>query len=331
MKYLYRFFCFTIFIALFSCTSENRFDVDISTIPSPNIKIKRYAKTVFSIPKNEFVAKLPTYQKEFPLFLSGDLTDTNAILQLKSFFVDPHLIELNNLVQKDFPNLNDLETSFNQAFRYLKYYLPEVPIPKVYSYVSGLDFKFPVKYANENMLIALDMYLGENTKAYQISGFPKYRNHWSIKESIIVDAMAEMATGLLPKNDASNNLLQQMIYEGKKLYFVKSMIPQVSDTILFKFTQNQLKWITANEANVWSYMIENQLLYDNSKQMIRKFMNDGPFNDLFAKASPPRIGAYIGWKILNGYMSESHSDFRQMMLEDNAQKILKLSRYKPKL
>lgn len=331
MKYLYRFFCFTIFIALFSCTSENRFDVDISTIPSPNIKIKRYAKTVFSIPKNEFVAKLPTYQKEFPLFLSGDLTDTNAILQLKSFFVDPHLIELNNLVQKDYPNLNDLETSFNQAFRYLKYYLPEVPIPKVYSYVSGLDFKFPVKYANENMLIALDMYLGENTKAYQISGFPKYRNHWSIKESIIVDAMAEMATGLLPKNDASNNLLQQMIYEGKKLYFVKSMIPQVSDTILFKFTQNQLKWITANEANVWSYMIENQLLYDNSKQMIRKFMNDGPFNDLFAKASPPRIGAYIGWKILNGYMSESHSDFRQMMLEDNAQKILKLSRYKPKL
>lgn len=331
MKYLYRFFCFTIFIALFSCTSENRFDVDISTIPSPNIKIKRYAKTVFSIPKNEFVAKLPTYQKEFPLFLSGDLTDTNAILQLKSFFVDPHLIELNNLVQKDFPNLNDLETSFNQAFRYLKYYLPEVPIPKVYSYVSGLDFKFPVKYANENMLIALDMYLGENTKAYQISGFPKYRNHWSIKESIIVDAMAEMATGLLPKNDASNNLLQQMIYEGKKLYFVKSMIPQVSDTILFKFTQNQLKWITANEANVWSYMIENQLLYDNSKQMIRKFMNDGPFNDLFAKASPPRIGAYIGWKILNGYISESNSDFRQMMLEDNAQKILKLSRYKPKL
>lgn len=331
MKYLYRFFCFTIFIALFSCTSENRFDVDISTIPSPNIKIKRYAKTVFSIPKNEFVAKLPTYQKEFPLFLSGDLTDTNAILQLKSFFVDPHLIELNNLVQKDYPNLNDLETSFNQAFRYLKYYLPEVPIPKVYSYVSGLDFKFPVKYANENMLIALDMYLGENTKAYQISGFPKYRNHWSIKESIIVDAMAEMATGLLPKNDASNNLLQQMIYEGKKLYFVKSMIPQVSDTILFKFTQNQLKWITANEANVWSYMIENQLLYDNSKQMIRKFMNDGPFNDLFAKASPPRIGAYIGWKILNGYMSESNSDFRQMMLEDNAQKILKLSRYKPKL
>lgn len=331
MNYLYRFFCFTIFIALFSCTSENRFDVDISTIPSPNIKIKRYAKTVFSIPKNEFVAKLPTYQKEFPLFLSGDLTDTNAILQLKSFFVDPHLIELNNLVQKDYPNLNDLETSFNQAFRYLKYYLPEVPIPKVYSYVSGLDFKFPVKYANENMLIALDMYLGENTKAYQISGFPKYRNHWSIKESIIVDAMAEMATGLLPKNDASNNLLQQMIYEGKKLYFVKSMIPQVSDTILFKFTQNQLKWITANEANVWSYMIENQLLYDNSKQMIRKFMNDGPFNDLFAKASPPRIGAYIGWKILNGYMSESNSDFRQMMLEDNAQKILKLSRYKPKL
>jgi len=331
MKISFKAISIVFLLTLYSCTSENNFDVDISNIPSPEIKIKRYEKAIFSIPSDNFVAELPKYQEEFPLFLSGNLSDTNAILQLKSFFVDPHMVELNNLVQKEYPNLDNLEVSFNQAFSYMSYYLPEVPVPEVYSYVSGLDFKFPVKYANENMLISLDMYLGENTKAYQVSGFPKYRNHWSVKESIIRDAMEEIATGLLPEKNASDNLLQQMVFEGKKLYFVKSTIPQIADSLLFKFTASQLEWMNSYESNVWSYILENQLLYSNDKQMIRKFMDDGPFNDLFAKTSPARIGSYLGWNIVSSYMRETGADLKELMLEDNAQKILKLSHYKPKI
>jgi len=317
-------------VILTSCDSKNTFDVDISDISSPEVKIKRYEKTLFAIPQDSFVSELPKYQEEFPLFLPTDITDTNAFLQLKSFFVDPHMIELNNLVQKKYPNLEDIEESLNMAFRHLQYYFPQVNIPTVYSYVSGLDFKFPVKYANDNILIGLDMYLGKTTKVYEISGFPKYRNHWSVKESIVRDAMAEMATGFLGEKKSSDNLLEQMIYEGKKLYFVKSMIPDIADSLLFQFTASQLSWMTEYEFNVWSYIIENQLLYDNDKIMLRKFIEDGPFNDLFTKASPPRIGWYLGWKIVEAYMEETDNDLTQMMLEINAQKILKLSHYKPK-
>lgn len=331
MKYFSKILIINILFLLFSCTSENKFDVDISKIPSPEIKIKRYEKAIFAIPPEEFIAQLPKYQEEFPLFISGDLQDTNSLLQLKSFFVDPHMIELNNLVQKNFPNLSHQEAHLDEAFRHLNYYIPELPIPTIYSYVSGLDFKFPIKYANENMLIALDMYLGKETNAYQISGFPKYRNHWSIKEAIVGDAMAELATGLLPEKNPSDNLLDQMIYEGKKIYFVKCMIPDIADSLLFKYTSSQLKWINEYEGNVWSYIVENQLLYDKSKQVLRKFFEDGPFTDLFAKASPPRLGAFLGWKIIKGYMAENDFDLKQMMTEDNAQKILKLSLYKPKL
>ena len=318
-------------LILSSCDTKNTFEVDITEIASPEVKIKRYEKVIFAIPQDSFVTELPKYSEEFPLFLNGDLTDTNAILQLKSFFVDPHMIELNNLVQQKYPDLNDLEESINLAFRYLQYHFPQIPTPTVYSYVSGLDFRFPIKYANENMIIGLDMYLGENTKVYQVSGFPKYRNHWSVKETIVRDAMEEMSSGIMGEKKASDNLLEQMVYEGKKLYFIKSMIPDLNDSILFKFTSSQLQWITSYEANVWSYILENQLLYDNDKQMIRKFMADGPFNDLFAKASPPRVGWYLGWKIVKGYMEETDADLTQLLLETNAQRILKLSHYKPKL
>ena len=317
-------------MVLASCGSKNIFDVDISNIPSPEVKIKRYEKALFAIPQDSFVSELPKYQEEFPLFLPTDITDTNAFLQLKSFFVDPHMIELNNLVQQKYPDLKDIEESLNMAFRYLQYYFPQVNVPTVYSYVSGLDFKFPVKYANDNMLIGLDMYLGETTKVYEISGFPKYRNHWLVKESIVRDAMAEMATGFMGEKKPSANLLEQMIYEGKKLYFIKTMIPDIADSLLYQFTATQLSWISDYESNVWSYIIENQLLYDNDKIMIRKFIDDGPFNDLFAKASPPRIGWYLGWKIVKAYMEETDFDLTQLMFETNAQKILKLSHYKPK-
>jgi hypothetical protein len=316
---------------MMSCGSDSNFDVDLTGVETPQIHIKRYGKAMFAIPPDSFLTAVPRLKDEFPLFLDGDLSDTNALLQLKSFFVDRYMIELNDLVQKKFPDLTGLEKDLSLAFRHLKYYFPQFETPEFYSYISGLDLKFPVKYASGIVLISLDMYLGDNTEVYKVSGFPKYRTHWAVPQAIVPDVMKEIASGLMEEKKSNANLLENMVYLGKLAYFTKCMIPSVADTILFKYTKSQMDWVKDYEPNIWAFVLENQLLYDNDKRMIRKFTEDGPFTDYFSKKSPPRIAEYVGWCIVKKYMDETGAGLDKLLTETNAQKILKLSRYKPKL
>ena len=324
-------FLFSAFAFITSCNSDDNFKVDLSDVPTPQIEIKRYARTMFAVPPDSFIAAVRTYRDTFPLFLGGDINDTNALLQLKAFFTDRYMVELNNQVQKEFPDLKELKAGLQKAFRHFKYYFPKEPVPQFYTYVSGLDYQFPVKFAGDAVIIGLDLYLGKDTKAYKVSGFPQYGRRWMNRRSIVPDVMKEICSGYMPESRSDDNLLKQMVERGKKLYFTKAMIPDIPDTLLFKYTSTQMQWIKEYEAKVWAFIVENRLLYDNKKNMLNKFTGDGPFTDYFSKKSPPRLAEYLGFRIVKNYMDETGEPLRKLLPEENAPKILKLSRYKPEI
>ena len=64
--------------------------------------------------------------------------------------------------------------------------------------------------------------------------------------------------------------------------------------------------------------------------MIGKFMNDGPFTSVFSKTSPARTGWFVGWRIVSLYMARNNVSMQELFRENDSQKILKLSKYKPK-
>jgi hypothetical protein len=314
-----------------ACTEDNVFEVNLSEVPEVQVDIKRYEQAGFEIPPDSFMEKFPELQDQFPVFLDGDINDTMALLQLRSFFMDPHMKELYQQVSEKYPDLEALELEFNQALRYLYFHFPELPHADVYTYISGLDFKYPTKFIGGSILIGLDMYLGNEYQAYKLSGFPNYRTRWSVKECIVPDAMNELAAGLMKPLSNDANLLEQMIYQGKRLYFTHSMLPQLSDSILFHYGQDQVDWVKKNQGNIYGYLIENQLLYTTDKRVVRKFTDDGPFTDLFSKKSPPRLAWYLGYQMVYAFMHESDYSLSELLLEENAQKILKISRYKPEI
>lgn len=316
---------------LSACSEDNIFQVDISSVPKEEVKIKRYEKEAFQIPSDSFLARVPELQKKYPVFFEGDIRDTLGLLQLRSFFLDPYMIDLFENVNSKFPDLNKIEQDLSKAFQYLAYYFPSLDRPTVYSYISGLDFKYPNKFIDGSLLLGLDMYLGKETKAYSLSGFPKYRNRWSEPELIVPDAMAEVASGLLEPLGQDASLLEHMIYRGKILYFVHAMVPDIADTLLFKYPKAKFDWVNRNQGNVWAYIIENQLLYSSEKRIMRKFTEDGPFTDLFTKKSAPRLADFVGYQIVYHFIKETEYSLAELMREDQAQKVLKLSRYKPKL
>jgi hypothetical protein len=304
--------------------------VDLSEVPLPSVKIERYGQLMFSLPQDSFVSLLPKYKNKFPLFLSDNMDDTLALLNLKSFFADAYMKELNTLVQKKYSDLSSVEGELAKAMQHYYYYFDGPMNFQYYSYISGLDIQYPVKVMDSNIVIGLDLYLGAETEAYSLSGFPVYKSKWLIEESIVPDVFSEMARGMMPEKDLSSQLLNQMIYEGKRLFFVQSMMPNIADTILLHYTQQQMDWCYENEARLWSLMIENQFVFKNDFQIQKKFMDDGPFTSVFSTEAPSRLGQFLGWRIVSKFMSRSDYKLGDLLYEQKAQKILKESKYKPK-
>jgi len=322
------------FLAIFSFQACNyntsTLDVDLSDVQIEKIDIRRYGKTIFSLDTSLLRKELINIQDEFPVFLNGDLDDPVTIKRMYDFVTDEQLITANSIVQVNFEELDWLEDELYKSFQYLKYYFPEKEVPEVYTYVSGYDYEYRAQYYNDNLIIALDMYLGKDYPVYKNLGLPSYVLENFSKEFISRDCLYEIGRSFLNYRNIGNNLLAHMLTEGKLLYIVKALKPDLKETILFNYTPQQMEWVTQNESLVWAYIIENEMLYSSNPNYRQKFILDSPFTSYFGSESPARLGNYIGFKIIESYMEENKDEkLKELVKENDIQKILKRSKYKP--
>jgi len=321
------------FILLLSCQStSDRFDVDVSEIEIEPVKIHRYGKALFEIDKTNLQKELKRIQPQYAVFLNGDLDDTLNLIQLSDYINDTLLISVSEDCFVAYPNLNDVENELSTSFKYLKYYHPEKSIPQVYTYISGFDYEYQVQYFEDNLMIALDMYLGEEYHRYYNLGLPKYILKKFSEEYIVRDCFSEIAKSEIDYRKIGNGLLDMMINEGKILWFTQAMIPGIEKAILINYTESHMQWAFNNEGSIWAFLIENQKLYSKDMDDMQKFIYDGPFTSYFGEDSPPRLGWFIGWRIVSAFMENNKNvDLSVLMNEYDAQNILQESGYKPEI
>ncbi|MCD4746228.1 MAG: hypothetical protein K8R58_08005 [Bacteroidales bacterium] len=318
---------------LFSCNfnNEKRFDIDVSDINIEDIQIKRYGKALFEIDTENFKNELQLLQNDYIFFLNSDINDTLNLIQIYEYISDPVLIKIANDCNNKYAELSDIEKQLTYSLKHYKYYFPEKKIPAIFTYISGFDYNYPVQYYDSILIIALDMYLGRDYEPYKQLGLPAYKTYRMQKDFIINDCMKELAESSINSGNVGKTLLDQMINEGKKLFFLDAMQAETHDTIKIGYTSEQLKWNEENEANIWAFLIENNLLYSSDYQMISKLITDAPFTSFFSRESPARIGNWIGWQIVRDYMNNCKEiTLKELMNEYDAQKILTKSKYKPK-
>ncbi len=320
-------------VLMAACTSAgDRFQADVEDIDVGQVEIRRYGRTIFGLDPDRLQEELKRIQPEFPLFLNGDLDDPETIEKMYGFVTDELLIATNRDVQEAFRDLGWLEDELTGLFRHLNYYFPEQEIPVVYTYVSGFDYEFRTQYYNNNLILALDMYLGSDYPEYQKLGVPQYVLRKFQSSYISRDCALEIARSKINFRKTGNDLLDFMINEGKLLWFVKAMLPDIDEGVMFDYTPDQMAWARQHEGLVWAFLIENEALYSAEPDYRQKFILEGPFTAYFGNESPPRLGAWIGFGIVDHYM-QRHGDvsLAELMQEYDAPKILKGSRYKPEL
>jgi len=294
------------------------------------IVIKRYEKALFRLDTKHLREGMASLYPEYAYFLGNQWQDTMNILRIFNFLNDPNIRELYDLTIKKYPDVSFLEKDLTDAFNRFRQAYPEKPAPHVFTYVSGLDIDNPVYYSDTAMAIGLDIFLGKDELAYPKAGIPKYKSERFTSEHILPQCMLAVSDNLVRVDEKRNTLLVQMIMAGKALYFLDVTLPDVKDEFKIGYTPGQLEWSRENESKIWAFIIEHQLLFSSDPQGVTKMMTDAPFTAGFAAESPGRLGAYMGWKIVRTYMKEADNvTLKQLMEDTDAQKILKVSRFKP--
>ena len=312
-----------------ACNNE----VNVDHIPV-KIEIQRFDKDLRSAAADTTL--IPSlrekYQSFFELYNVGiiEIGDSQSpyYTSMLQNFMQAEVVEMaHHKVEEIFPDEESLNVRLTDGFKHLKYYFPDMPIPKVYAYVSG--FNESLMLLDDVVAVGLDRYLSDTCGIYDQLNFPKYRQYNMRPERIPVECLQAWVKGeYFPEGGANSNLLQEMIYAGKIAYVNTLCFPKSADTLLFGFTATQMNWCEDNEGQMWTYLLEQQKLYSNDQFSIHKYIEEAPFTADFSQASPGRACAWLGYRIVTAYMKKNKTSLPEMMLLD-AQSLLKKSRYNP--
>lgn len=325
-----------VFIPLLIACSGDRLDVDVSGIKVEEVKIDRLEEDLFNTKvsgaelKSQLERKYGDFYLSFQNIVSGgSAPDSVAINSLDLFVRDSAMKEAYSACKTKYTDVNWLKNDLEGVYRHFKYHFPKHKLPRVVTYMSG--FNYSILRVDSTIGIALEMYLGSHNKFYQMLQFPKYKTMTMEKEYMVSDFVRGWMTTEFPKIGNGKDLLNEIIYNGKLLYLVDALLPEVSDTIKMGYTQKQLEWCEQNEYNMWAYFVQKKVLYISNPGEIVKYTGEGPFTSAFNKDSPSRVGIWIGWHIVRAYMN-SHPEvsLEELMKDNDAQKLLTRSKYKPR-
>jgi len=324
-------FIFLMAVLISACgPAEKRWDADISDVEIGKVKIHRYGKALFNLNTDSLKPELEAMANEFAFFLKTNLEDSLNLIRIRDYINDPKIRKLNDAVQEKYPDLSSLEQDLESLFKHYKYHYPEFEAPRIYSYISGIDIDSPsVIYVDSVMIIALDLFLGESFESYKKIGLPQYMTRRMQADFIKVEAAHSLAVAKLPPSP-SKTMLDEIILHGKLMYFIDACLPNTADSLKIGYTEDQIEWCHKNEAQLWAFMIDNELLYSADFQNIKRFTMEAPFTSGFGHQSPGRIGIWIGWQIAREYMEHNpRLDLEEFMHQTDAQQILQESGYKP--
>ena len=315
---------FVSFLFLVSCDTK-----DVPTVSNleSKVDISHFDHSFFAMDSLKLDENLVELEKDFPKFFESDQNKGDLI----SRFRDSQIRELFYATDSVFPIPSELSIEITDAFRYFHYYFPQHDSLTIYTWISNFESIEPIIVSGNTLLVALDLYLGQNSHFY--TSAPEYIKEGFDKRYLVSDILHAyfLANIAIP---SENTLLASMVYHGKIHYLCSLLIPQSNSDVVMKYSATKMDWCTENEANIWAYFIENKLLFSSQHQIKQRFIENAPFSKFYTSfdaESPGRIAQWVGWKLVSSYMS-AHPELslNELINEQDAQKILRKSQYKPK-
>ena len=347
-KNLFALLLFFVILICQSCFGDKGKNIpDVSNI-KVEVEIKDFNQQLFSIDSNDIQNGIVQLQKDFPVFFSlyfneivpqqgTQNLDENFMQGVRKFLTNREVRQLADTTAIVFPNFKTQQKELNQAFQFYKYYFPNRTVPAIYPLVSGFNyasFIFPLSENRDGIGVGLDMLLGKEYPYWQLGirnpAFSNYITRSFTPEHLVKKTLDPLIDDLveLPKGD---RLLDLMIYNGKKLYLLDALLPYTHDSIKWEYSTAQTNWVLENEVQMWSYLLQEELIYETSTDKIKKLVDQSPSSPGMPKESPGRTGNFMGLRIVEAFMNRNPDTSMEQLVNLDSQKILDKSKYKPRV
>ncbi len=339
-KQIYLFFLISLLIT--ACGRSKK--VDVSNI-KVDVKIERFDKEFDELRTKPMAQQALYLQKKYGAFYrhvvalmiqddNVNINDTAYFKLLRQVFAGQPYQDLKHDVDSVYPDVDKPQEELADAFKHVKYYYPQKTLPHVYAYVSGFEVQTII--GDGYYGIGLDLFLGGNSRFYPAltEAYPRYLSRNFNEENIVPRVIEGMAReDMYPESDSSKSLLSKMVYNGKIMYFIDQMLPDVPDSTKIGYTDAQLKWCDQFQSKIWAYFLDENLLYETDYPKIQKYLTEAPFTPGLGEKneSAPKLAVWTGWQIVRAYM-DKHPEVTlpMLMLNTDAQKILNEANYRPK-
>jgi len=310
------FFCFSSLLIIFTSCTSNRLDIDVSKsklqIPFVNLDslLVHTNKSDISVVFDKYAGAsdgVLAYQLVHCLGIGG-FKDSSSLNRIDIFRNDPYIKRLEAHISQTFHFKIDLQNQIIDGFKHLAYHLPSQNFPKQIFYINSL-FVSNVYSSDSEVGIGLERYLGPHTdvvKELPSQEFFQWMKDGMLKEYIPRDVLAEwIATNVVPEDEGT--FAEKMIRWGKIIYLTEAAFPEIDKHVLFRYTKNGYAWADHNEASIWKYIVNQDLLFSKNERDQANFLHEGPFTVGLPEKSPDRLGQYLGWKIVHEFMQKNES------------------------
>jgi len=314
-------------------TSPKLTEEQVETAKGIEVNLLRYEQDLFNIDQANMAAAFAGLYGKYPdnIIANGAWNNKEMLQSIKGFINDPVIQEIYKDTQTQFADMTEFKEQITPALTLYLTHFPDEKVPDFCTLVSGIDFQMPQVFGYQNTIfICLDMYLGKDYKHYGQAGMPKYIAARCDKKYMATDCFSKALVYKHLPEKTLVTLLDNMVDAGKKMLFTQTMFPNTDPQDILEYSKEQYKWATSHESAVWHRMIEKNLVYNNSDDVIRRMMDETPFTRDFGNDSPGRMGVFIGFQIVQSYMkTHPGTTLKDLMAMTDSQKFLKESGYKP--
>jgi hypothetical protein len=326
-------------VCFISCKNEDVPDVSNIKI---DVKVQRFEQDFFSIDTNNVLNEIKRLKILYPVFINDF---TSQILgfniqtppdtlskYLKMFMKDYHFVK--DSADKVFTAFDSQTKEIKKGLQFVKYYFPAYKAPnKIITFIGPFDGYSDVLTADA-LAVGLQLHMGNNFSFYNSSVgqelFPEYIKQKFTPEYITVNCMKNIIDDMYPDKSTGRPLIEQMVEKGKRIYLLNKFLPATPEYLKIGYTEKQLKDSYSNEAIIWDFFLNNDLLNNADQNAVKNYIGESPKTQELGDGSPGNIGAFSGYQIIKKYLAKNEKVSLDELMKMNAREIYNLSKYKPR-
>jgi hypothetical protein len=323
-------------LLVLSCTSKKKVP-DVSGV-SISLQTERFEKDFFAIDTFRIEASLQALNQKHPGFTQDFLfnilgtSPVGAEKDIRSFISTYQ--SMNKAVEERIKDFSTIKEEIKRGLQFVHYYFPSYKLPqKLITFIGPINSYGNIITPNA-LAIGLQMYMGKDYPLYLSEMgqqmYPSFISRRFEPAYIPVNCIKNIMDDMYPNNSMGRPLVEQMVEAGKRIQLLTMLLPYTADTLITGYTKQQLTGCYESEKNIWSFFVQNDLLYSSDPNMARDYMNDGPNTPALGDASPGNIGQFVGMQIVAKWMEKKKDLTPDILMKTPAKQIFDEAKYKPR-